>query len=146
MISHKESVGIAEEAVFESLVDISAGDLRRSINLLQTASSFKSQQGLSARDIEKISGVVPQDQITRIDDVLCKSDGLSNVQSLTQDLILEGFDVQQLLLQTLNYFLAHDKLSDLKKAKVAEVIAETDVKLIQGGDEELNLLYTLSTI
>lgn len=90
--------------------------------------------------------MVPQDQITRIDDVLCKSDGLSNVQSLTQDLILEGFDVQQLLLQTLNYFLAHEKLSDLKKAKVAEVIAETDVKLIQGGDEELNLLYTLSTI
>jgi hypothetical protein len=35
---------------------------------------------------------------------------------------------------------------DLKKAKLAEVIAETDIKLLQGGDEELNLLYALSSI
>jgi hypothetical protein len=35
---------------------------------------------------------------------------------------------------------------DLKKAKLAEIIAETDIKLIQGGDEELNLLYALSSI
>jgi hypothetical protein len=46
----------------------------------------------------------------------------------------------------LDHFLSHEKLSDLKKARISEVVAETDVKVIQGGDEELNLLYTLSSI
>lgn len=37
-------------------------------------------------------------------------------------------------------------LPDLKKAKISEAVAEADIKVIQGGDEELNLLYTLSSI
>jgi hypothetical protein len=48
--------------------------------------------------------------------------------------------------QLLDYFLGQVQLPDLKKAKISEIIAETDVKVLQGGDEELNLLYTLSSI
>ncbi len=29
---------------------------------------------------------------------------------------------------------------------MSEIVAETDIKLLQGGDEELNLLYALSNI
>lgn len=65
---------------------------------------------------------------------------------MATDLILEGFDVQQLLLQLLDHFLANKKLSDLKKAKISEIIANTDFNFIQGGNEELNLLYALSNI
>jgi len=56
------------------------------------------------------------------------------------DVILDGFDVQQLLYQVLDFYLANPAHPDLKKAKISEVIAETDIKLIQGGDEELNVL------
>ena len=34
----------------------------------------------------------------------------------------------------------------MKKARISEIVAETDIKLLQGGDEELNLLYSLSNI
>lgn len=53
--------------------------------------------------------------------------------------------MQQLLYQLLDYYVASAH-PDLRKAKVSEIIAETDIKLLQGGDEELNLLYALSTI
>jgi hypothetical protein len=46
----------------------------------------------------------------------------------------------------LDFYLANPAHPDLKKAKISEVIAETDIKLIQGGDEELNVLYALSNI
>jgi hypothetical protein len=68
------------------------------------------------------------------------------VQLLSQDLILEGFDVQQLLLQLLDHYNASVALPDIRKARIAEVIAETDIKLLQGGDEELNLMYALSNV
>jgi DNA polymerase III delta prime subunit len=41
MICEKEGVSVDNSRVFDALVDISEGDLRRSINMLQTASSFK---------------------------------------------------------------------------------------------------------
>jgi replication factor C subunit 2/4 len=70
---------VANEQVFKSLVDISQGDLRRSINMLQTASSFKAKN-LTAKDIESISGVIPDDVVKRIDKVLSTSqDGFGDV-------------------------------------------------------------------
>jgi DNA polymerase III delta prime subunit len=63
---------VANEDLFKSLVDISQGDLRRSINMLQTASSFKAKN-LSGKDIESISSVIPNDVIKRIDKVLSTS-------------------------------------------------------------------------
>ena len=67
------------------------------------------------------------------------------MQLLAQDLILDGYDVQQLLYQLLDFYIASAH-PDLRKSKVSEIIAETDIKLLQGGDEELNLLYALSNI
>lgn len=60
-------------------------------------------------------------------------------------MILDGYDVQQLLNQILDFYVAHSA-ADLRKARISEIIAETDIKLVQGGDEELNLLYALSNI
>ena len=37
-----------------------------------------------------------------------------------------------------------NELNDLQKAKISEAVAESDFKMIQGGDEELNLLHTLN--
>ena len=128
------------------MVDISQGDLRRSINMLQTASSFK-HKNLTVKDVQSISGVIPDDVISKIDRTLSNQgdSGFGEVQILSQDLILEGFDVQQLLYQVLDFYIASTQ-ADLKKARISEVVAETDIKLLQGGDEELNLLYALSNI
>jgi hypothetical protein len=37
-------------------------------------------------------------------------------------------------------------VNDIAKAKISEAVADSDFKMIQGGDEELNLLHTLSQI
>ena len=72
------------------------------------------------------------------------TDGFAGVQLLAQELILEGFDVQQLMYQLLDHFIKSPSLSDVKKAKISEIVGETEIKVIQSGDEELNLLYALS--
>ena len=38
------------------------------------------------------------------------------------------------------------KVPDVKKARLAEVIASSDYNLLMGGNEELNLLNTMSSI
>lgn len=101
---------------------------------------------LSLDDIEKISGVVPDKMIEQIYDKVRGSTGYSDIQELAQNLILDGYDVQQLIARILSYFIEAKAVTDLQKAKISEVVAETDFKMIQGGDEELNLLHTLSSV
>jgi len=37
-------------------------------------------------------------------------------------------------------------VKDIKKAQISEIIASTDYALLQGGNEELNMLNCLSNI
>lgn len=62
--------------------------------MLQTASAFK-QKVLDVKVIESISGVIPNDVVRKIDKVLTHNadGGFGEVQQLSQDLILDGFDV-----------------------------------------------------
>ena len=39
---------------------------------------------------------------------------------------------------------ANDKLSNVAKGRIAELVAATDFQLLQGGNEELNLINTMS--
>ena len=46
----------------------------------------------------------------------------------------------------MDHLIESPRITDLNKAKIAEIVAETDFKVIQGGDEELNLMHTLISI
>lgn len=59
MICKNEEIQLESETVLDELIKIADGDLRRSINTLQTCRSFAKGKKLSLDDIEKISGVVP---------------------------------------------------------------------------------------
>ena len=54
-----------------------------------------------------------------------------------------------LLIQTLDYYTmgaGSNKIADLKKARIAELIAATDYSLLMGGSEELNMYNVLVSI
>ena len=42
--------------------------------------------------------------------------------------------------------LIEGRAPDLVKSKISEIVAETDMKLITGCDEELNLMHTIISI
>ena len=94
MICKNENIQLESEEVLDELIKIADGDLRRSINTLQTCRSFALGKKLSLDDIEKISGVVPDKVISQIYDKVRGSSGYSDIQELSQSLILDGYDVQ----------------------------------------------------
>ena len=74
--------------------------------------------------------------------------GYTEIQELANNLILEGYDVQQLIVKLMQFFIDTKdvRVKDIQKARISEIIAEADFSMIQGGDEELNLLNVLSSI
>lgn len=124
------------------MIEISDGDLRRSINTLQTCSSFikvgagEEFKPLSLDDIQKISGIVPMQVIEEIYEAIMKNSqlgGYTEIQELANNLILEGYDVQQLIVKLMQFFIdmqSDARLKDIHKARICEIIAESDFSMI----------------
>lgn len=49
-------------------------------------------------------------------------------------------------MQLLEHFVYNTNMPDIKKARIAELVAAADFQLLSGGNEELNLLNVLSSI
>lgn len=77
-----------------------------------------------------MSGIVPRKVINKINVVLeTKGATFTDVSRLCEDLILQGWDCQQLLNQLLEYYLAHPgsaSIKDYKKARISELLASTE--------------------
>ena len=69
-ICQAEGVNLQSDQVIDKLISLTDGDLRRSINLLQTCSSFTKEAGLTEADIESVSGNVPNKAILMITTVI----------------------------------------------------------------------------
>lgn len=81
------------ESVIDKLIHLTEGDLRRSINMLQTCASFTKVNGLSEADIESVSGSVPNKAILMITTVIgTRGATYADIQRVAEDLILEGYD------------------------------------------------------
>lgn len=131
--------------MFDALIESSEGDLRRSINSLQTASAAN-MKNLTADSVYQISGIVPNDYIANLLQTLIQSEDQAEHENMIQNIIYDGWDIQQCLHQLLDQIIAHKKIKDIQKAKISEIVAETDSKLIEGGNEEINLTYALHYI
>lgn len=62
------------------------------------------------------------------------------VHSAVRHLAMQGFSASQLLTQIHDYIIEHPTLEAQKKAKCALAMGEADKALVDGGDEELQLL------
>ena len=101
---------------------------------LQTASIFSSPDTpITAEQIYDISGSIPHHVIKHVFDV-CAKQSFGDVQFCMHDLVCEGYDVLQILVQLLEEvsFKHGEELSDIQKARFAQYAAETQFRLLQG--------------
>lgn len=148
-ICEAEQVNLQSDSVIDKLIQLTEGDLRRSINTLQTCASYTKVQGLSETELDKVSGKVPNKAILMITTVIgTRGATYADIQRVAENLIFDGYDCQQLLHQLLDFYVVQQTrdVKDLQKAQISEIIASTDFQLLQGGNEELNMLNCLSNI
>jgi replication factor C subunit 2/4 len=141
-ICESENINCTDTA-FHSMVRLADGDLRKSINTLQSAARLYGDF-LTDEMVLEVAGVVSDSVIDEIV-VGCTAD-YAAIQSLVERLLLDGYQPDALIYQYFDKILAQDTLSEIKKAKVIEVLAETDFSLTNGGNENLQLLKAFSSI
>ncbi|KAL9934740.1 hypothetical protein V8E36_006515 [Tilletia maclaganii] len=197
-IAKAEGVTFANDKVLDTLIEVSDGDLRRSITYLQSASRLhgasatgaSSPTPIATASILDISGRVPSSSVRRFAVALgidaygedgdeegrAKDDGDGDVAMADAEgnlvrgsatangkgrskgapapgsfLVIQrevalctqsGYGAAQLINQLHDYIMGHPALSGTRKAAVAITLGLADKALVDGGDEELQLLNT----
>lgn len=137
-IGAAEGLTIAPD-VMATLLRVAEGDMRKSITFLQSAVQLYGAQ-VQARHVIELAGQVPPPLLDTLFAHMVHGP-VDCVQQDVQGLLAEGYPVQQILLQLLDVVAESPVLNNLQKARMAEVLAETDKRLCDGCDEGLQLMY-----
>jgi replication factor C subunit 2/4 len=134
-IAQNERVEIKDE-VINRLIDISEGDLRRSINLLQSISQLDNSL-LTQEIVEDICGTIPETEIKTLLD-LRYSEPVQIMQECKK-FFQKGYDIRQLLIQ-LNDVIANEKeIQKMDRKFIFELIMECEMKLLQNATPIIQL-------
>ncbi|KAI5970786.1 RFC2 [Candida margitis] len=137
-----------EDEILNEVLRISAGDLRKAITYLQSASKLstslqsnddKDAGLITKQSIRETAGVLPDDLIDRLVKTIRSKDE-EKLVGLVNDIILSGWSAQQLIDQLHEVLVMDDSINSLIKNQIALVLFDTDKKLNFGTDEHIQLL------
>lgn len=142
-IAHNEKLSI-NEGVMNFLIDISEGDLRRSINLLQSISQL-GEDLMTPQVINDVCGIIPVVEL----EILFNTSRTSNTEGIIKSadqFFYSGYDLRQLLVQMNEYITFNQSLSETEKIKIREIIQDSEISLLEGASPNLKLYCMLTEI
>lgn len=142
-IADAEHVAVALPAVFDELIAVSAGDLRKAITYLQLAArlaaSLASHSAVSVDMVRELAGVVDKSLMDSLVATLKTRDPAAIARAV-HEIVLAGWSAQQVADQLHDLLVLDDTLSLAQKNKAVGFLFETDRRLANGTDEHIQLL------
>jgi len=140
-ICQNENVECDEQARLK-LLDVSGGDLRRAITLLQCAAQFNGGRVDEAVVIE-VAGALPKDALLPLWESM-SSGSFDVLQKGVKNVVRLGFSASMMMRQLHEMVLRQSDLDDKQRATMLLKLAQVDKNLVEGADEELQLLDVCS--
>ncbi|XP_053991045.1 uncharacterized protein LOC128883079 isoform X1 [Hylaeus volcanicus] len=145
-IAIKENVTIEEQAV-KRICDISEGDLRVAIMLLQSSSTLVTEdEVLTCENVEAVAGIPSINLSKELLKECASAKPTKSFIELEESVTFAGWDIKQIMRQILRLVIESNEFDDICKASIAEGIATAQFRLIQGASESLQLLEILMLI
>ena len=144
LIANQESVVVSDEGL-RAAMGHAEGDLRRSINLMQSAASLFQGKPVTAEEITEIAGAVPKGVTDRSLQVI-QSGSTRDVVKDVQTVMAEGYSVSQYITQLSDTLVTAGWLTDLQKSRAARIVSTADHRLTDGADESIQLMYVNSEL
>ncbi len=144
-ICYKENINYTQD-MLNKIINLSRGDLRKAINLLQKCYNIYGNS-FNNELLEEISGIIPTDKFNLLMENIFNKN-MTFVDSYIKQLYYDGYSlVNQILL--FHDYIVKSNLSSITKAKICYKIVEIDQNLIKGSDEFIqfmNLSYYIMSI
>jgi replication factor C subunit 2/4 len=140
-ISINESLPVDED-VLKFLIDISEGDLRRSINLLQSISQL-GQDLMTQQIINDVCGIIPNSEIENLFET-ARFQNTEIIMKEANNFFHNGYDLRQLLIQLNDLIMGKSDLTDSEKISLCDILLDCETNLLEGSSPNLKL-YNLMT-
>eukprot|EP00920_Eleutheroschizon_duboscqi_P027005 GHVT01066131.1.p1 GENE.GHVT01066131.1~~GHVT01066131.1.p1 ORF type:complete len:294 (-),score=44.28 GHVT01066131.1:381-1262(-) len=136
-----EKLNCPDEAL-DALLNVSQGDLRRAVMLLQSSSTL--YQPITEEAIYNVSGHPPTEVVKGI--LLACSKSFPDVVAAVKKVDSDGWAIAAVFLQISKLVRSSPDLSDIQKSRMSFALAEKDFAVLSGGDEYLQLMSIAVTI
>lgn len=144
MICKEEGVEYEPKALAK-LVEISEGDLRQAITVLQSSARLKGRQAITEDDVVEIGNLVPDSLVIELFET-CKTGIYKNIENVIQNIIYEAYPSSQVLTQLHKILITSQDVSDETKSLISEAIAECSARLQSGASEFTQMLNLACSI
>jgi replication factor C small subunit len=143
-ICNTESITVTESAI-RSLIEISNGDMRQLLNLLQACSIISNN--VSEEIVNDIAGKADPNEIKKILNIIInkKMDGFKEARDKLRTLLYTvGISGKDLIGQINSTLLKINDLNNNHLIEMVKAISEIDFRLTEGANEEIQLTYLLT--
>lgn len=138
-ICQEENVDVDND-VFDVIVDISDGDMRKAITTLQSCSRLKIGHGsINKHDIFQISGIVPNEYLVNFLAV-CKLGDYTKLENYVQDIQYEAYSIAQFFDQFNDFVMSNNDLTNKQKYTICDKLGESCFRMQEGGSEYLQIM------
>ncbi len=142
-IAEREGVNVTEEGL-DAIVYVSEGDLRRAINMLQTAAAMGRK--VDKQVVFKMAGLARPEKVEKMIKAAYEGNFLEAREILRELLLEEGVSGEDLIKQIYREISTSEKFTDEEKAKLISFIGEVDFRLALGLHPDVQLGFLLAQI
>jgi replication factor C small subunit len=141
-IAKKEGVKTTDTALKE-IVEVAEGDLRKAINTLQAAAS--TSKGVTEQSIYEVIGRAKPTDVHNMLNHALKGDFLKAREELRILLVRDGLSASEIIRQ-IHSEVFRLPVPEKTRIQLIQAVGDTDFRLVQGGDEEVQLSAFLATL
>ena len=131
------------ETGLKSIVEVGEGDLRKSINTLQAASSMS--KGITEESVYQVVGRAKPTDVHEMLNHALKGDFIKAREELRHLLVRYGLSGSEIVRQ-IHSEIFRLAVPEKKRIDLVEAVGEIDFRLVQGGDEEVQLSALLAKL
>ena len=141
-IAKNEGLKFSESGL-KSVVDVAEGDLRKAINTLQAASSMS--KGITEESVYQVVGRAKPTDVHEMLNHALKGDFIKAREELRHLLVTYGLSGTEIVRQV-HSEIFRLAVPEKRRIELIEAVGEIDFRLVQGGDEEVQLSALLARL
>ncbi len=143
MIADKEKVRYTEEGI-SAIVYVAEGDLRRAVNLLQTASAMADT--VDAKVVYRVAGLAHPEEVKGMINAALKGRFVAARDMLRNLMINYGMSAQDVIKQLNREIMASKSIPDKVKAQLMVFLSEVDFRVTEGAHGDVQLAAMLAKL
>lgn len=147
-IATNENIDINLEA-FECISDISNGDLRKGILMLQNIKYIKNninKKTITPQDIYEVCKYISQDEMNKYILNIRTNGNIINIMKITKEIINNGYIFNSVINKIIQYIIFNDELNDKSKANILFEMSNIEKNINDGANEYIQLLKLITMI